>query len=603
MSADELFERLLAHTRIQADRMFRLLLVVQWGLAIALVLAQIVIGDVAPSRLWSASVGAGVLVAPALLATTRRPGRAITRHLVAATQMLFSGLLIQLTMGRTETHFHVFGSLAFLTFYRDWRVLVTATAAIAVDHVAAELAPSLVGSHAVLPWWNVLEHMAWVAFEVVVLGLAIHRSQLDMRRVADREAALRELNATIERQIADRTAELASSREQYRRVIEGTRAVAWELDPQIGIFHYLGPQVEGLFGYPLQRYDEPGFFMTIIHPDDVETMLADIARGIASGRDYENESRVIAADGRVLHIRSQVSVARDGDALLMRGLSLDITHHAALEAELRAAVKIDALARMAAGVAHEINTPLQYVGDNVRFLGKAGNRLLAALRGLGQLGATAPATLAERVAEACAPSRLDRLDRGIPAAIAAAEEGLAAVQRIVGALQSITNVRAVVGARTTADLAACLAPVVASAREQWPAVTFSTQLDASDEAVDVDASVIHQVVSGLLANAAEACMVAQRPDRRVFVGGRTRDGYVELRITDNGGGVPDAALARIWDPFFTTKGVGHGRGDGLHHLRSQVLRSGGRLECERTSGDGTTFLVQLPLARHQEHAA
>src|SRR6185436_9479787 len=135
------------------------------------------------------------------------PGRALTRQTIAAGQMLTSALLIHLSGGRIETHFHVFGSLAFLAFYRDWRVLLTATTIVAIDHFARGLYwPQSVYGILVVEPWRWLEHAAWVLFEDTFLMIAIRHSRDEMWTVAERQASLEGMNETIEAQIIERTA-------------------------------------------------------------------------------------------------------------------------------------------------------------------------------------------------------------------------------------------------------------------------------------------------------------------------------------------------------------------------------------------------------------
>src|SRR5258705_279957 len=114
--------------------------------------------------------------------------------------MLTSGLLIHLTGGRIETHFHVFGSLAFLAFYRDWKVLVSATVVVAADHFLRGVfwPQSVFGILASSPWrW--VEHAGWVLFEDVFLMISIHQSLREMRLIAERQANLEALNVNIEK--------------------------------------------------------------------------------------------------------------------------------------------------------------------------------------------------------------------------------------------------------------------------------------------------------------------------------------------------------------------------------------------------------------------
>jgi signal transduction histidine kinase len=160
-------------------------------------------------HVWAAIfLGGAISLFPALLAVLR-PGRASTRYTIAIAQMLMGALLIHLTGGRIETHFHVFGSLAFLAFYRDWRVLVPATIVVAVDHLLRGIFwPQSVYGVLVASEWRWLEHAAWVVFEDVVLVMACLRSVDEMRDRAERTAAL-ERN-TDELRVAHQKAEAAT---------------------------------------------------------------------------------------------------------------------------------------------------------------------------------------------------------------------------------------------------------------------------------------------------------------------------------------------------------------------------------------------------------
>ena len=142
-------------------------------------------------HVWAAVVLGGLIsLFPALLALLR-PGLPSTRYTIAAAQMLMGALLIHLTGGRIETHFHVFGSLAFLAFYRDWRVLVPSTVVVALDHILrGYFWPQSVYGVMVASQWRWLEHAAWVIFEDVFLVVACLRSMVELRETADRTATL-----------------------------------------------------------------------------------------------------------------------------------------------------------------------------------------------------------------------------------------------------------------------------------------------------------------------------------------------------------------------------------------------------------------------------
>jgi two-component system, NtrC family, sensor histidine kinase HydH len=178
------------------DRMFAVLMAGQWVFGILVALLVSPYGwegkvKVVHAHVWLAVFLGGALSALPIALALLRPGWVVTRHTIAASQMLWSALLIHLTGGRIETHFHVFGSLGILAFYRDWRVLGTATVVVASDHLARGILwPESVYGVVNPEWWRFLEHAFWVIFAVAFLGWACRRSVEDMEAIAEHGAQL-----------------------------------------------------------------------------------------------------------------------------------------------------------------------------------------------------------------------------------------------------------------------------------------------------------------------------------------------------------------------------------------------------------------------------
>src|ERR1051326_2237745 len=209
-----LFDQAHEHILRRTDRMFAWLMGFQWlaGIIAALIISpRTWIGATSqgPIHVWGAVFLGGAISAFPIFLALKRPGRASTRHVIAIAQMLTSALLIHLTGGRIETHFHVFGSLAFLAFYRDWRVLISATVVVALDHMlrGIYLPQSVFGVFTPSPWrW--LEHAGWVIFEDSFLIVSIRHGLREMRQAAERQASLEALNQTIEQRVHERTRDL-----------------------------------------------------------------------------------------------------------------------------------------------------------------------------------------------------------------------------------------------------------------------------------------------------------------------------------------------------------------------------------------------------------
>ena len=212
--ADSLFRGQMRRTYEQTDRAFANLMILQWILGA--VMATLVAprawmspNGQPPLHVWLALFIGGVVTLAPILLTLAFPGRVVTRHVVALAQMAWSGILVHLSGGRIESHFHVFGSLAFLAFYRDWRVLTTAFAFVAADHWLRQAywPRSVFGVDSVesLRW---LEHQVWVLFEFGLLAVLCNSGVRQIREVCDQQARLSVTNQNIEALVRRRTDEL-----------------------------------------------------------------------------------------------------------------------------------------------------------------------------------------------------------------------------------------------------------------------------------------------------------------------------------------------------------------------------------------------------------
>jgi signal transduction histidine kinase len=200
----------------QTDRLFAFLFVLQWvaGVAMALWLSPLAwegLDSRIHPHVWAAVFLGGIIAAFPIALAIGRPGQTMTRMVIGVAQMLESGLLIHLSGGRIEMHFHIFGSLAFLSFYRDWRVLVPATIVMAADHAMRGIfwPESVFGVLAVSPWrW--IEHAGWVLFEDIFLVWACVRGAEELAMLALRQAELETTNERVEAEVQRKTARLES---------------------------------------------------------------------------------------------------------------------------------------------------------------------------------------------------------------------------------------------------------------------------------------------------------------------------------------------------------------------------------------------------------
>ena len=367
---------------VRRDHVFAVLFAVQWAFAIAIAVFWSPhgwAGKVQSTHLhvYTALILGALLTVPPVLMIRSQPGAALTRHVVAISQMCWSGLLVHLSGGRIETHFHVFASLAFLAFYRDWKVLVTATVVISLEHLVRGVvwAESVYGISNP-EWWRFLEHAFWVAVENTVLVVGIQDSCREMRILAQRQAEVEMINRHIEARVIGRTHELSESREQYRRLLETTKTIPWEWRPSERRFSYVGPQIQALLGTPPEACLTVEFMPDRLAPEERGQTIAALDCARESTVDLEIRMRTEA--GTWLWLRmiggastDPIGVDAGAEGRIVRGVMLDVTHSREMEAQLRQSQKLESVGRLAAGVAHEINTPVQFVNDSITFVRSA----------------------------------------------------------------------------------------------------------------------------------------------------------------------------------------------------------------------------------------
>lgn len=481
-------------------RIFRYLLLTQWLMAImfaAFVSPTTWKGTYASAHphLITAILMGGLINVLPLILMRFNPHSTVTRHVVVIGQMLWSALLIHLTGGRLETHFHVFGSLAFVAFYRDWTLLLTATAITAGDHlVRGTLWPeSVYGTHQP-EIWRFLEHSGWVIFESIVLVFACQRSQSEMRIAADREATLEILHSQIESEVERKTEELIET---------------------------------------VQKND-------------------------------------------------------------------------ALESELLQAHKLEAVGRLASGVAHEINTPVQFVSDSAHFIKTGIDDFTKFSDELTALAKSDESVSSETILLKLEQIDYEYLRERMPKAVDRSIEGLERVAEIVRSMKAFAHPDQ--KEKSPADINAAIETTLIVAKNEYKYIA-DVALDLGDlPQVACHIGELNQVFINMIVNAAHAIEDRNKgTENRGLISIKSEvvdSEWVVITISDTGSGISGANLVKVFEPFFTTKEVGRGTGQGLTIAHGVITKKhGGTLTVQSQVGVGTTFSIRIPIHQKQEVAA
>ncbi len=327
---------------VRTDRLFAGLLAAEWLAAIvgALWLAPLTWAGRSSQthiHVWaSLFLGGPIALFPISLALTR-PGDAFTRHVVAVGQMLMSGLLIQISGGRLETHFHIFGSLAFLAFYRDWKIFIPATVVVALDHFARGIFwPLSVYGVPIASQWRSLEHAGWVLFTDVFLVDSCRSSVREMWRLAGQRAQLERTNQRIEHTVLERTAELRASEERVRSISAASPIGIFQTDADGG-YTYVNARWEDISELGAEEARGDGWSRSV-HPDDRPALLARWADAVRTGRETAHEFRLVTPSGEVkwVHARTKEVRGPDGGRLGYVGSLEDLTERKLAERRLAA---------------------------------------------------------------------------------------------------------------------------------------------------------------------------------------------------------------------------------------------------------------------------
>ncbi len=402
----------------------------------------------------------------------------------------------------------------------------------------------------------------------------------------------------------DERIRLATALEQAAEVIVVT--------DKNGIIQYVNPSFERVTLFT--REESLGRHSDLIHSANEDaSILSDMRRTIAGGKVWKGRIANTRKDGTLYQAETTISPVRDATGSIRNFVivSYDVTKEATLESQLIQAQKMEAIGELASGIAHEINTPTQYIGDNIRFFQQSYGSICSLLDEY--------ESLVESIKRKESPKEkvaaIDRLVKSIdlaylkdevPTAIQQSLEGNTRVAEIVRAMKEFAHPG--LEEKVGFDINHAIQNTIAVARNEWKYVA-DVQLDLDPALPEVPClpGSFNQVILNIVVNAAHA--IADVVDGgakgkgTISISTRAAEGWAEIRISDTGTGIPESIRKKIFDPFFTTKRAGKGTGQGLALVHGVIVdKHAGTVDVESEVGKGSTFIIRLPMADSQSPA-
>jgi PAS domain S-box-containing protein len=566
--ADGLFRDHQVRNYERTDHLFAFLLFVQWllGIVASLIVSPLSWeGTVSTIHLhvYAAIFLGGAITALPLFLIKFRPGHVLTRHTIAVSQMLFSCLFIDIAGGRIETHFHVFGSLAVLAFYRDWRILVTASMLIGADHlVRGTLWPQSVFGTPLASPWRAIEHIAWVLFEDTFLCLGIKQNVQEMREIANQTAMVDTqvtlTNTIVSREVEARTKRLRASEQEASQLA----AIVQQSDDAImrlgldGTIHTWNRGACRLFGFSeREMIGSTGHAIGLDFVSQAENAILQPILGGGSIEGWETVWR--KRNGDKINVSLTLSPIKGVDGTLEAASLIvrDITQKKLVEKRISEFYSV---------VSHELRTPL------------------TSIRG-------ALSLIADGIVEQSSGEATELIQIARKSTI-----------RLVRLINDILDLRKIEAGKfeldirrvNVADLVAQSADdMLGFAEERHVKLEVKCEVEGD---LELDRDRIIQVLSNLLSNA-----IKYSPEAgTVFLRCQQVGAAVRFEVVDHGAGIPAEMHDRLFGKFqqidSSDSRAKEGSGLGLAVSKAIIEQHGGRIGFASERGEPTKFWFEIP---------
>jgi PAS domain S-box-containing protein len=393
--------------------------------------------------------------------------------------------------------------------------------------------------------------------------------------------------------------------ESYRSFFKQTGQAYFEIDKQ-GKFSFFNNHLCEMMGY--ENGDLKGkSILQFLDKEDVDKVKTAFKEIYETGTPKTGfVIQVKRKDGQKRELNTSVCLNTDIENRKtgFKGIALEISERKRKDDQLNQTCRMQSIGNLAAGIAHEINTPIQFIGDNIQFLKDSFGDILELLNsalafvkasGTGSNKAAAVSEIEGIMKSIDSDYLIDEIPRAIEQSI----NGLQRVSEIVQAMKQFCHPG--MEEKQASDLNAAIKNVVTVAKNEWKYVAdLVTELNTSLPLVPCKLGEINQVILNLIINAVHAIKDVIGKDGvgkgTIKITTGYDDSYAEIRVSDTGTGIPNEIRHKIFDPFFTTKEVGKGTGQGLAISQSIIVNNhGGTINFETEMGRGTTMIVRIPL--------
>ncbi|MFH1299510.1 MAG: PAS domain-containing sensor histidine kinase, partial [Planctomycetota bacterium] len=616
----------------ETDYLFAKFLVVQWMAAILVatfVSPRTWIGDTpyVHFHIWLATLFGGIIISLPLFLVYMRPGQFTTRIAIAISQMLYAALIIHLSGGRIETHFYVFGSLAFLACYRDWKVIVVATVVVAIDHFVRgvwwPLSAFGVSTESPFRW---MEHAGWVIFEDIFLIRISLRGIQEQKKLCQRQADLELVNTKINEQVHQQIARYTEANARLDMEILEKNQVEQELkEREYTLRKIMSSTIDPMITTDsngivqeasLSTYDVLGWMPEELIGNDISVIIPETfqkqhhtamsrAKG-DSASELSNKLREVSAlrrDGTTVPIEILIwkTMIPGQNDPLFTGIIRDISlrkeaeeKHEAMYAQLLDTTRQAGMAEVATGVLHNVGNVLNSVNVSVNLIeDKLKVSQVKGLKKVLELIQSHRDDLGEFISEddkgKRLPEYITKLAEYLVAENESISEELSELSSNIGHIKEIVTMQQsyakVSGSAEIINVSEILGNALKTNDSSLGRHCIKVIREYEDvPLINSDRHKLMQILVNLISNAKQALYDVRGKERELILRlSSVENEHIKIEVEDNGVGITEENLSKIFQHGFTTKDSGHGFG--LHSCALAARELGGSLSVY-SKGEG-----------------